>query len=580
MNFYTLSPEFSQNNKTSYKLNSNLRYSSANNEKTFHSDFSIGQDKIALLSSVSISDFGDLRMGSHGPDDYLDEFIVFRENKEDKFRENRDPKIQNPTAYSQFSTLQKIKYRPSNDAFLTYGIYYSKLSDVPRYDRMVLRSSGLPNYGKWNYGPQKWFFQNIKFTTTKRNELYDQLAMVVGHQIYQESRLTRNYNESIENVRKEKLNIVSLNVDMKKAFKTWAFYYGMEGVYNDVQSNGVGVNVLNSETNRITSRYPTSDWFSYGIYFSTKKKLTKKFNFNAGARLNTFSIHSDFINSVLPLPFDKAKLNFSTISGNLGVVHKLSSRQTLNYVFSTGMRAPNVDDIGKIFDSAPGIVVVPNPDLKAERALNAEISYQYLKRENLSFETSIYYTHLNDAMVRRDFILNGQDSILYDGSISKVQSVQNAASAYVGGLQLGAEYNLNKNWTIRASYNFQKGKEEYDDGTRSNSRHVVPDFGRFSLKYDNPVWYFKTEFNYQSEMSFDDLPFSERDKSVIYASDKNGNPFAPSWWIMTIKGGYSFSDDFRLNIGVENVFDKRYRPYSSGISGSGLNFYAAINYSI
>ena len=41
---------------------------------------------------------------------------------------------------------------------------------------------------------------------------------------------------------------------------------------------------------------------------------------------------------------------------------------------STAFRAPNLDDIGKVFDSEPGSVVVPNQNLKPEYAYGGELS--------------------------------------------------------------------------------------------------------------------------------------------------------------------------------------------------------------
>ncbi len=40
---------------------------------------------------------------------------------------------------------------------------------------------------------------------------------------------------------------------------------------------------------------------------------------------------------------------------------------------STAFRAPNIDDIGKVFDSEPGSVVVPNETLKPEYAYGGEL---------------------------------------------------------------------------------------------------------------------------------------------------------------------------------------------------------------
>ena len=48
---------------------------------------------------------------------------------------------------------------------------------------------------------------------------------------------------------------------------------------------------------------------------------------------------------------------------------------------STGFRAPNVDDLGKVFDSTPGQVIVPNPGLRPERTLNTEVGISKTFRE-------------------------------------------------------------------------------------------------------------------------------------------------------------------------------------------------------
>ena len=71
MNFYTKKPKFSFKEGYSFSGNSTVRYATANKEKTGHFDFNIGAKKWAFLTSVTYSDFDNLRMGSHGPDDYL-----------------------------------------------------------------------------------------------------------------------------------------------------------------------------------------------------------------------------------------------------------------------------------------------------------------------------------------------------------------------------------------------------------------------------------------------------------------------------------------------------------------------------
>ncbi|MBO6518169.1 MAG: TonB-dependent receptor, partial [Bacteroidia bacterium] len=57
----------------------------------------------------------------------------------------------------------------------------------------------------------------------------------------------------------------------------------------------------------------------------------------------------------------------------------------------------------------------------------------------------------------------------------------------------------------------------------------------------------------------------------LYARDDNGLPFSPAWWTLNLKAGMAFSKSLSLNLGLENILNKRYRPYSSGITAAGRN---------
>ena len=73
------------------------------------------------------------------------------------------------------------------------------------------------------------------------------------------------------------------------------------------------------------------------------------------------------------MPFTKISLSNGALTGSGGIVAKLNDKLQMNVNLSTGFRAPNLDDVGKIFDPAPGIVVVPNPGLRPEYAYNADL---------------------------------------------------------------------------------------------------------------------------------------------------------------------------------------------------------------
>jgi molecular chaperone HtpG len=64
----------------------------------------------------------------------------------------------------------------------------------------------------------------------------------------------------------------------------------------------------------------------------------------------------------------------------------------------------------------------------------------------------------------------------------------------------------------------------------------------------------------------------EKLKPAIYAIDENGNPYSPSWYTLNLKTMFKLTDNFSVSAGLENILDKRYKTYSSGLVAPGRNF--------
>ena len=174
-------------------------------------------------------------------------------------------------------------------------------------------------------------------------------------------------------------------------------------------------------------------------------------------------------------------------------------------------------------------------------------------------------------MVGRDFTLNGLDSIVYAGELSQVQAIQNAANATVYGFNAGIEIKLPYHLSLSSKFNYQKGEEVLDDGTTSPSRHAAPWFGVTRLNFNKDKFTAQLFVTYNGQVSFENMSEEEKGKNYIYATDKNGNPYSPSWYTLNFKTQYDINKTFSVNLGLENITDQRYRPYSSGIVANGRN---------
>lgn len=582
MNFYTNKPMLSENDSLLVSGKANYRFSSANNENTLHADVNLGLNKWASFTSMTYNNFQDLRMGSHGPDSYLRNNYVQTVNGEDELVENRNPKKQVTTGYDQINMMQKFLFKPNSKWDLNLGAYYSETSNYSRYDRLIRPTSdglGLRS-AEWYYGPQKWFMGNAQLLKKGNGKVYDGLKLGMAYQFFEESRINRDFQDEIKNTTKEQVDAYNFNVDFEnKKIGDFKLYYGSEYIYNKVRSNGFDLNVNTNEKTNAASRYPDgSSWQSLAGYVNGEYKAKPNFTLMSGLRYSHVWVNAVFDDTFYNFPFEKADLSTGALTGSLGFswFPRANLQVTLNG--STGFRAPNIDDVGKIFDSEPGSVVVPNPDLEPEYAYNAEIGVQRNINDKIILKGAAYYTYLVDALVRRDFSYNGVSEIMYGGELSNVQAIQNAAKAYVYGFEFGLEAYLSEQWSLSSNLTLTEGVEEEDDGTETAARHAAPTFGDFHIVWKNQRIRTDLFVNYNGEVAYDDLAMSEQEKDYIYAIDENGNPFSPSWYTLNFRSQYDVSRTIKITTNVENFTDQRYRTYSSGIVAPGINVILGLGY--
>ena len=180
-------------------------------------------------------------------------------------------------------------------------------------------------------------------------------------------------------------------------------------------------------------------------------------------------------------------------------------------------------------------------------------------------------------MVRRNFQFNGLDSIIYDGELSQVQATINASKIQILGLQAGIEWQLPYSIILYGRVNIQSGEEELDNGTISPTRHASPSYGilRLSKKWKKLKAEINTQFS--DGYSYEQLPIVEANKPFLYALDQNGNPFSPQWATLNASLHFNISDNIDASILFENILDKRYRTYSSGLTASGRSLMLSLN---
>lgn len=578
MHFYTKNPKLSQNDKELSDGSAFLRYSSANNEFTGHADFSAGWKKFGVLGSFTYSNFGDLRQGSVRNPFYGDFgkrfYYADRINGQDTMMPNNNYNIQKPSGYNQYDMMFKAIYMQNEHISHNLNFQYSNSSDIPRYDRLTQMSDdNTLKYAQWYYGPQKRILAAYTMGLTANHGIYDNASIILAYQNAEESRNDRRFNKTALNHRMEEVNVMSLNADFTKGIKRNELRYGIEYVYNKVNSTANVENINTGETVPLDTRYPDggSTTQAFAAYFTHSIEFSPKYILTEGIRYSYNSLNSRFNDTTFyPFPYSEVSQKSGALSGNIGFVMMPGHHWRFSVLGATGYRAPNVDDMSKVFESVPGSVIVPNPDLKPEYTYNVDLSASKLIAETFNIYATAYYTWYNNAIVTQPSTFNGQDSIYYDGSYSQVTTSTNAGKAYIYGMNAGFSVDVTKIFSIASSLNYTYGRVKTDT-TDYPLDHIPPVYGRTSFNLH--VTKFRAEFYvvYNGWKRLDDYSPSGED-NLPQATEYG----MPAWYTLNLKMAYQVNKHLQVNVGFENITDLNYRVFASGISAPGFNCIVAL----
>ncbi len=397
------------------------RYSSVNNEKTIHADLSLGGKKFAWFQAYNFSDFGDMKMGSNYPEKYptfgkRDEYIASI-NGIDSIVKNTDDRVQKFSGYKQWDIMQKVLYKPNENLSHLLNFQFSNSGNVPRYDRLQDTRNDRLRFSEWYYGPQRRLLAAYELNAINLG-FADQLKLNINYQDIEESRYTREYRQYDRfDSRVENVKVFGVGLSARKIAGNHEITLGTDAQLNDVRSRASRKNLSTGVLTRLDTRYPDgkNQLNNVGVFIQhVFKFVNEKWVINDGLRGQYVSLRSVIRdNSFFNLPDTNARQNSTAFTGNIGVVFKANQYTTLKASVSSGFRAPNIDDLAKVFESSTAArqVVVPNTKLSPEFTYNLDLSLYQKIGSSISFELTGYYTIFTNAIVKAPFSLNGLDFV-------------------------------------------------------------------------------------------------------------------------------------------------------------------------
>jgi outer membrane receptor protein involved in Fe transport len=578
VNFHLLEPQLSKNQNWTTTGSGLARISSAEFEKTLHANLNFSNNEWAFLAAISYSSFDDLKMGKHHNDYAQRPEYISRINNMDSIVDNSNPDVQKFTAYNIFSFVSKIKQQFTSNANWTLSYYLTQTNTISRYDKLLEYSGGELKYAENYISPQQWMMSSLKINFNKPTNFYDRTRFVAAFQNNQEGLNERVYKNNWLKQQSENVNTLSANLDFEKRL-IWnnTFYYGIEFTYSNVDSRGKQENINTSEMEPFNSRYAdgSNKNTEAAAYFTYQKEFDNiPVTLSSGLRLSYVSLKSVFNDtSIFVDPGKIIKVRNVAFKANVGIAYH-PGNWFIKLNLSSGYRAPGFDDAASIYSPQKGKVVIPNEDLKPEYLYNADLGLQYHFSNLFAVDLSTFFSYLENTMVISDFKLNGQDSIIYRSEMSKIQAVVNCGYAIVYGTSLDLEWQILQQLKFTQSATLIKNY----DPEGFTLQGTPPFYSTSTLTFEENNFKLMISFLYNSNVRYENLSQTERNRAYLYAVDNNGNPYESGWWIINFDANYNFAENFLISGGFDNILNYRYRPYSWGITAPGRNFKISFKY--
>lgn len=574
IHFITKKPEYRTKNNKEADFGFMQRLNSVNNGMTTNLNFIFRFKKIATLSSISYNNFGDLKMGKNKNFLFdsligLRNFYVERINNTDSSIANNDKYLQVKSGYSQIDLLQKIVFKTGKRDEQIFNVQYSNTSNILRYDRLTEIKNGMPRFAEWYYGPQSRFLVSYNLSL-KPVGCIDLMNLNISRQKINEIRVNRNFKENNLDTRTEEVWVTGINYYLQKNIRKHKIMAGYDAQFNKLKSIAKRDNIITETTSPLDTRYPDGDNLLYtnSIFLTHSWFISNKLTFNDGARIGFSKLESNIKNnSFYNLPVTDVVQKNKVPSGFVGVVYNPLKNIKTSFQVSTGYRIPNVDDLSKIFESAKGIVIIPNPDLKPEYTISNEAGISYKPSKNVRIEVAIWHTDYFNAIITDAVRLNGKDSINYAGTMSKIFANKNAGKAYIQGFSLAVNVNFLKDAQAYGNLCYTKGRVT-NTGTEQPLDHILPVIANAGVSW--AVKKLTAEFilNFNGKKPLSQYSNSGED-NLQYATPEG----TPAWLIASVKAGYKINKKITVQAGCENILNTNYRVFASGINAPGRNFY-------
>jgi outer membrane receptor protein involved in Fe transport len=523
INVISNSPEFT-NQKPLFTGKLISKYMTGDMEKTIRGEAAYSGHRLAILAGISKRNFGDIIGGD-------------------------TTGKQSPSGYNEWSFDFKAKYLVKQNIELILANQFLQQNHVPVYHKVQLE-----NFSLNEMDPQQRLLSYARVNVKSSVPLLKETEFTVSFQQGSEGR--NSLKNGSTSLRKEKdiTSTVGITADILSVLsKVWTANSGIEIYHDKIGSTRQDINTVTNSTEIKRGLYPDNARYGNYAVYSLHHIRLGKWQIDGGLRYNTFDIN------ITDTSLGNVKISPSALVSNAAALYRINKQQSAYISFSSGYRAPNIDDMGTL-----GIVdfryEIPTADLHPEKSQHTELGYKFVTKK-ISGTVAAYYMHLSDIITR----VKAEGQVI---SGYPVYKKENTEAAFIKGFETEFNAEVTKHLYFSSGITYTYGQSL---SKKEPLRRIPPFNGRVVATYRKKNLFTTAEYMFAAKQTR--LAQGDKDDNRIGINGTAG------WQVLNLYGGYKYHM-LNCSIGIQNIFNKDYRTHGSGINGVGRSGWIALSIKI
>ncbi|MGI9329008.1 MAG: TonB-dependent receptor [Pseudomonadales bacterium] len=452
--------------------------------------------------------------------------------------------------------------KPTDGQHWLLDYQYLQQPATPRVDELQVGfGQNQPASAEYVFKPNDRTFVHLSHARSIGNAEID---IDASWQRIDDDRQIRGFQSSERRFEKNRSDLFGITIDGRFSTEKVDWLVGAEHYRDRVTSSRSQINIASGAVQELASRFPNDSHVVQSAAYAHGTYVQQNHSIQAGLRYTRYDIRlAGSTNS------PRTNLNPGEFSAEFGWLFDMSDHLALSLTIARGVRAPNIFDLGTLGERPGNRFNIPNTRLRPEKVDQIDVGVR-TRGVGWRFQANGFYLNYKDRIT--SVLIGAQNE---DGR-DLVQN-QNLAEAQLYGIELnsylqpllllGSDSNSADRFRIGVGLNYTRGKEKRPDRASTPADRIPPLNGELTLSYQSTTLLLE---------AFAQFATSQSRLSLRDEVDPRINPAGtPGWGTTNLQLTYTPNSTWKFRLGVENLFDKRYRVHGSGIDAVGRNILAS-----